>query len=165
MFSTQGNLTRHLLDQHAELKFWYKMPCNKVLKYNVFNGKRHMGKCLPCQKVQPPAAIDSQQTLLLSTEEPFRANAEETLSLNTEEMFSFDIEQMPWLNTNEALSFNTDEPLPINTNEALSLKTDAALPTNTEKMLWLIIDGAPWKPKVFVAHSQLTKNDVEYILN
>ncbi|KAK0377767.1 hypothetical protein CLIM01_04873 [Colletotrichum limetticola] len=165
MFSTQGNLTRHLLDQHAELKFWYKMPCNKVLKYNVFNGKRHMGKCLPCQKVQPPAAIDSQQTLLLSTEEPFPANAEETLSLNTEEMFSFDIEQMPWLNTNEALSFNIDEPLPINTKEALSLNTDAALPTNTEKMLWLIIDGAPWEPKVFVAHSQLTKNDVEYILN
>ncbi|WQF75686.1 hypothetical protein CDEST_00700 [Colletotrichum destructivum] len=44
-FSTMGNLLRHIKSQHSPLASWVKMPCDKVLKSNLYNNRRHSTGC------------------------------------------------------------------------------------------------------------------------
>ncbi|OBR13738.1 hypothetical protein CH63R_02464 [Colletotrichum higginsianum IMI 349063] len=43
--STKSNLDRHIENTHGPFALWVKMPCEKLLKFNPHNNRRHSMGC------------------------------------------------------------------------------------------------------------------------
>ncbi|KAK6207574.1 hypothetical protein QIS74_12655 [Colletotrichum tabaci] len=58
-FSTRGNLMRHIENRHSPFYFWVKMPCDKVLKSNPHNNRRHSTGCssVVCSGYEGPGEV------------------------------------------------------------------------------------------------------------